>query len=162
MATKISDDQITVTLASGKDLTLKAINLILLERFDKAHVAPVPPMREAEVIGDETELVPDEEDEGYLEELAAFNQKSMLDLLNLLVLYGCVVELPEDTNWTVTLSFIGVEVDLSNPIQSKIDYVQLHLMGDLLKDLGTMMSNIFALSGVEDEVIQSWMTMFQR
>jgi hypothetical protein len=151
-----------IELTSGMPITLKPINLILLERFDRDHTAPTPPQREAEVIGGGVELVDDEEDEDYLEELSEFNRTSMWDLLNLIAIYGTDVELPEDDDWIDELVLAGITVDETSESRMKIDYVQMVMMNDLVEDLKRMIYNVFLLSGVEEDAINQQMDMFQR
>jgi len=160
MATKILDDRIEVTLTSGYTVLVKAINLKILERFDLEHNAPEPPMREAEVIGGHKELVPDEEDPDFQASVMEYNRRSMQDLLNMLVIFGVDVELPLDDSWIDDLAMVGIAVLEDSVNRMKVDYVQMILMDDMLEDLKKLMSNVFLLSGVDEEVIQQWMTMF--
>ncbi len=159
MATKILDNTMEVEFTTGWWVTVNAINLKVLERFDLEHEPPDIPQREAEVLGG-IEMIDDLDDEDYQEALAEYNSSSMQDLLNMFVLFGMNVELPKDDSWIDKLAFSGIVVDEESFVQMLIDYVQMILMGDLLEDLKRLMSAIFLLSGIEEEAIQQWMTMF--
>lgn len=160
MAKKISPDGgMDVEFTTGWIVQAKAINLKVLERFDLDHVPPEIPQREAEVLGG-TEMIDDTEDEDYLEALAAYNNKCMQDLLNMFVIFGMDIELPEDDNWIDELTLSGIRVNEDNPTKMLVDYVQLILMGDFIVDLKRIMYSIFLLSGIEEDVIHQWMTMF--
>lgn len=160
MATKISDNRMDVELTSDNVIVVKAINLKLLERFDLEHQAPSPPQKKVEIVGGQFEYVDDEDDPEYKEALAEYGGRMMTDLLNLLVLYGMDVELPEDDSWIDMLALTGVTVNEDDPLSVKLDYVQLHLMGDVVADVKRIMKAVFTVSGVGDEVISQWETMF--
>lgn len=147
----------SVTLSSGAVVRVKPISARLLEQYDKYHKIPEPPMREADVIGGGKELVPDLDNPEYQKALAQYNAKASNDLMNMLVSFGMEVTMPEDTKWLVKLQRAGIEV-ADDDLESA--YIQLVLMEDFISDLKSVAREILSMSGVTEEVIQSWQELF--
>lgn len=169
MAQKITKDDLekaTVTLYSGQAVTVKKLNLALMERFDKDHVPPEPPMVTQEVIGGGTEEEPNYEDEGYLTELAEYNSRCMNDMLNLIILKGIEFDVPEEVregedipDWEDELKMLGINVAQSGR-QRKVDYAKLVMLDDTAGDLVRVMRECLILTGVDEEVVRSWTELF--
>jgi hypothetical protein len=159
MATAISNNRVLVVCSSGIEVIVKPISLRLLERFDLEHQEPKAPMIEVEAIGGVEEMVEDEEDPEYLEQMEEYSSETINDLLNLLVDFAIDIELPEGNHWLKKLNRAGIEVtdDEDDKIHAYVNYI---VMEDTLGDLKKIISQSFMLSGVSEEAISSWMDLF--
>ncbi len=147
----------SVTLSSGAVVLVKPISARLLEQYDKFHKMPEPPMREAETIGGGKEFVPDTEDVDYQKALAKYNVKASNDMMHMLVSFGMEVTLPDDEIWLAKLRHAGIEVADD---ERESAYIQMILMEDFMADLKLVAREILSMSGVTEEVIQSWQSLF--
>lgn len=141
-----------ITLSSGQVVICRRIEPNLLDLFEDAHVPPEPPKREAKVIGGGTELVPDEEDEGYLAELVAAQGKRAEDLRVMILDH---VELKEEPSPEVIerLSRYGIEPTAEHMLR--------YLMTDYVTDWGNVYAEVLRLSIVTDEEVQKALKRFR-
>jgi hypothetical protein len=147
----------SVTLSSGDVVKVRPISVRLLEQYDRAHVEPVPPMRNAEAIGGVIEQLPDYDDPDYKQRKRAYDERATSDMMEMLIEFGMDVELPADDSWVRKLAKVGIEVDNDN---LKSTYIQCILMTDFLVDIKVIVKEILTLSGVTEEAISSWANMF--
>ena len=141
-----------ITLSSGQIVICRRIEPNLLDLFEDAHAPPEPPKREAKVIGGGTELVPDEEDEGYLAELATAQSKRAEDLQAMILDH---VELKEGPPPEIAakLERYGIEPTPAHVLR--------YLMTDYVTDWGNLYSEVLRLSIVTDEEVQKALNRFR-
>lgn len=147
----------SVVLSSGTSVTVKSVSARLLEQFDRSHKEPAPPLRQAEAIGGVIEQVPDYENPEYQMIKQAHDEKSISDLMALLIEFGIELDLPTDDAWVRSLAKAGIVVEQDD---LKSAYVQYILMNDFISDLKLIIKEILTLSGVTEEAIDSWAGMF--
>lgn len=141
-----------ITLSSGQVVVCRRIEPTLLDLFEDAHLMPEPPMREAKVIGGGTELVPDEENEEFLIELAAAQTRRAEDLRLMIFDH---VELKEKPPLSTLLKLerYGIEPTPENVLR--------YLMTDYVTDWGNIYGEVLRLSTVTDEEVQKALQRFR-
>lgn len=160
MGVKKNKDVTMVTCSSGVTVRIRPISLKLLEQFDLNHVAPEPPMIEAQTIGGLTEMVPDLDDPAYKLALDAHSKKTGDDLINMLTDLGLDVELPADNSWMRSLKRCGIAVP-DDPDDQRLLYIQTVMMPDFTNDFKMVAQAVLALSGAPEEAIKGMEDMFR-
>lgn len=148
-----------VTTSSGAEIEIKPISAKVLEMFDASHVAPEPPMVEAEAIGGLKEMVADPNDAAYQVELLGYNRKASNDFINMILDLGTDIQLPEDTSWMRQLKRAGIALP-DDPDDLRLVYIQTMLMPSYKDDLRDITAAVLRMSGASEEAISSWVELF--
>lgn len=148
-----------VECSSGIKVLTKPISIKLLEMFELSHQSPEPPMIEAQIVGGDTEMVPNPDDPEYQETLRQYNQKTTDDFLAMIIDYGVELDLPKDDSWIRRMRRMGVDVP-DDPDEARLLYVQTIVMSNFVADLQVITAAVLKQSGVSEEAIQSWVDLF--
>jgi hypothetical protein len=148
-----------VTCSSGIEVLTRPVSVKLLELFELNHQAPEPPTMEADVVGGGVELIPKPDDAAYQSDLQAFNKKSTDDFLSMILELGVDIELPDDESWAKRLKRMGVAIP-DDEDEKRLLYIQTIIMQDFLNDLQLIAASVLRQSGVTEEAISSWVSLF--
>ena len=141
-----------VTLSSGRVVVCHRILPNDLELFEDAHVEPEPPMRKAKAAGGLVEMIPDVDDEGYQEALAAFKVRRQEDLRRMVFDH---VELKEEPTpeELEKLSSWGIPLTRENIIR--------HYMTDYFVDWVVLREEMMRISTVTEGEVQRALDRFR-
>ncbi len=157
------DKNVFVT-KDGNRIPLRRVAPLLMEKVRQSVKLPTPPTYEVETVGgdieihvhDETTLETDEDRAAwaaYQTAQAQANGDLMEKILRLLFAKATGDVVPAGDEWIKEQQYLGVDVP-DDPLGRKIHYIQTELLthtGDIM----AFMSAAVALTGVDEEVVES-------
>lgn len=169
----------TITLSSGKDLTVLPLSPLLMQRInDSLPPRPTPPTYEADTAGggvevmthDETTLQTEEEKTAWAEyqgRLASWSAEQSKRFLRVFFARGVHLNLDAAAldRWAKEMKYLGVNVPEGNPddpevyIERKVLYVETELIGSG-GDMLTIMQEIMKLTGVDEGEVAAATRLF--
>jgi len=156
----------------GYEFNIKPISPILIDKVQKTIPVPEPPTYIAETVGggqeihvhDESTLESPEDHAAwatYKRELADYQSSVTDKLLELFILMGVDLELPEDDSWVEEHKYLGLEVPVDDRRALKVYWVSNVVLGSG-EDLTGLMFEVMKGTGVDQEVLDSVQDSFRR
>lgn len=149
-----------VTLSTGVVLKLKPIPPLLLDKLiNKSFPVPEPPTITVDGF-DGKHDEPNPHDPAYKATVAAIRRQQSDKTIDLTLMRGVDVELPEDVGWIADLEELGIEVGETYN-QRRHAYVRFVLL-ERTSDLNRVIIQVMALSGVRESDIAEAEARFRR
>lgn len=149
-----------VTLSSGVVLKLKPIPPLLLDKLvNKSFPIPEPPTITVEGF-DGKHDEPNPHDPAYKATVAAIRRKQAETMIDLAILRGTDVELPEDESWIADLAELGIDAGETYN-QRRNAWVRFVLI-ETSDDLSKVVNAVSILSGVRESDIAEAEARFRR
>lgn len=156
---KLVDTSRPYVFSGGQEYALKSVSLKLLEAFDHNHISPKPPTKEVPIAGGGTEEVDDYDNPEHIIAMSEFNERATTDFMALICGIGIDVTLPSDNKWVKRLQATGIALDMDF---LELPYVQFMCMVNFQEDFRNVSEIVLRLSGVSEEAINEWVSMFRR
>lgn len=157
--------------SSGVELKINSISPMLIDRVNQSIPVPPVPTYEAKTITGEVEIhehdlttldTPEAQKEWAEYEKALAERSSLVTqrMLDVFILRGLDIELPEDDSWAEDQVFLGIDVP-TDERALKIHYVLTEVL-QTASDLTGLTSAVMAKTGVSPEVLANVEASFRR
>lgn len=140
----------TMVLSSGVKVKLTPLPPLLQRAIEAKFPEPEIPMASV-TIRDEQELQSNPDDPDYIEAREHWARDRGAALMDLALIKGVQVELPEDDSWIEELALVGVEVG-EGKVARKLAYLRSVAIGNL-QDLMGVTGRVLAMSGVNPQAV---------
>jgi len=140
----------TIKLSSGVEVKLIPLPPLLMRAVEAKFPEPEPPMVEVEVHG-KKEIQPNPDDPDYLQACEQWTTDRGAALMDLALIKGVQVEMPDDETWIEELALIGVEAGETKAAK-KLAYLRSVVIASV-EDLMEVTGRVLAMSGVSPQAI---------